>query len=104
MKQETIVSNSSLKMTQRMFKEWLVSATIMKQAMLHSRHYIKKLWFSKFVEGILLSQISTQKNQKAQKFRDSHIKFDLLWFLHEYRYEQVARRQINANKISKAKL
>ena len=44
------------------------------------------------------------EDEKAQKFRDSHIKFDILWFLHEYRYEQVARRQINANKISKAKL
>ena len=73
-------------------EEWHLCSTVMLGAQRHYEFQLKKLFLLKMKEGCLLSQIKQHKTIKADKMWQRNIKYEFLWFLKEFKYEQDAKR------------
>ena len=75
-----------------MLGEWHIAATKMKLANEHYLSNLKRFYMLQFQQAIILAQISSQKKLRAQKFRENNMKYEFLWFLKEYHYEQQTKK------------
>ena len=73
-------------------KEWFFQSLLFVRA--HHQHdfSLKKKWFYVLREAVILSQINKQKKIKAHRFRIQNLKYDFIWFLKEYVFEQDLKR------------
>lgn len=74
-------------------REWHFCCLVLQHATRHRQFRLKRQWFGLLCDAVCLHNEHKQKKLKAQRFRDRSLKFELLWFLREFAYEQETKRR-----------